>query len=319
VTRRDTSNEMAQVCERTIADIQMTKERVARNANVNDEVHELRRRYVLNGTSQAELDSGRKESTKKDNWECRVVRGKWEIPTHEKEKRKTIAVNRCNRKALGNAINGRAKEKCKKEEPEIEEAIQRLKQLRITDPQESAVAVKGKKRRNQQQGSEGPKDKRIELEELWLEFTLAERIKHGWYEKMPNGGQGKCACGRASISYPHWPPSTKEEALRQFEYTMRNENEHRRNLVLRWWEHFNDFANMTPWTACERQGRYKEAAELIKEHSIIVQRELERSWMHEKRPKGWRCHEYCEIVISKKGVSCLCHCGQHRDQCPIHS
>jgi hypothetical protein len=136
---------------------------------------------------------------------------------------------------------------------------------------------------------------------------------------MPDKNRGRCACRKASISYPHWPPTTKEEALQQFGYTMLDENEHRKNLVLRWWEHFNDFANMTPWNVSERQGRYREAAELIKEHSIIVQRELEKSLTHEKRPKGWRCHEYCNKVIEKKEVSCLCHCGQHRDQCPIHA
>jgi hypothetical protein len=296
-----------------------TMERVARKANVVDKVHETRRRYALNGTSQAKESSRTRESTKEDSWNYKVIRGKWSIPEKEREKRKAVAVRKCNMRALRNMANGKTRGRYKEKEPEVEEAIKELEQLQITELQEPAVTTKGRKRKDQQKGIEEPKNKRIELEGLWLEFTLAERIRNGWYERMPDKNHGRCACGRASISYPHWPPSSKEEALQQFEYSINNENEHRKNLVIRWWEHFNDFANMSPWNVSERQGRYREAAELIKEHSLLVQKELERSYAHKERPKGWRCHEYCDRVIERKEVSCLCHCGQHRDECPIHS
>jgi hypothetical protein len=156
----------------------------------------------------------------------------------------------------------------------------------------------------------------ITLQQLWKEFVLAVRVKLGWYEKLPKRG---CFCGKARISYPHWPPSSEEEAMKQFEYCMNNQNEHRRNLVLRWWEHFNEFANMQIWNVSECQGRYKEAADMIRMNSLIVQKELERSLSHRKRPKGWSCEEYCEKVLTKKQVSCLCHCSEHRDVCPTHS
>jgi len=152
-----------------------------------------------------------------------------------------------------------------------------------------------------------------------MEFVLSTRIKNGYNDKLPKLQAEKCLCGKARISYPHWPPTSEEEALQQFEYIRNDHNAHRRNLVLRWWEHFNDLANMIPWTASERQSRYREAADLIKDSSEIVRRELERSLTFRKRPRSWKCENYCEKVLRKKEVSCLCHCGEHRDECPTHS
>ena len=73
---------------------------------------------------------------------------------------------------------------------------------------------------------------------------------------------------------------------------MNDDNEHRRNLVLRWWEFFNEIANIKPWNMSERQDHYIVAERLIRENSEVVQKELEKSLTHAKRPKGWRCNEY---------------------------
>ena len=137
---------------------------------------------------------------------------------------------------------------------------------------------------------------------------------------MPQIGKGRCLCRKGGIGYPHWPPTSIEEATEQFELCRNDDNEHRRNLVIRWWSFFNDIANITPWEMSEPQQRYRDAERLIKGSSMVVQRELERSTtIRKKRAKGWRCQEYCEEVLREGRCSCICHCGEHRDECPIHS
>src|ERR1700684_2684617 len=115
------------------------------------------------------------------------------------------------------------------------------------------------------------KDSRTELYGLWMEFAITERIKNGWYDKMPNLGEGRCQCRRGRISYPHWPPTSIEEATEQFELCQDDNNEHRRSLVIQWWNHFNGFANIVEWKASEKQQRYRDAEELIRESSVKVQ------------------------------------------------
>jgi hypothetical protein len=121
---------MTQVCENIIADVQMIMERVAGDANVDDEAHEPRRRYVLNGTSQAKESSESRNSTKKDSWNYKVIQGRWGIPEKEKKTRRAIAIGRCNERTLRNVASGKIGRKHKKNEPKVEEAIKELKQLR---------------------------------------------------------------------------------------------------------------------------------------------------------------------------------------------
>jgi hypothetical protein len=170
--------------------------------------------------------------------------------------------------------------------------------------------------RKQKSSEEDACKEMVTLRQLWNEFVLATRIKNKQYGKLPKKG---CSCGRARISYPHWPPTSEAESTEQFNYCMDDNNGHRRNLVLRWWEHFNEFANMTNWKASEPQKYYRDAAEMIRLHSLVVRKELERSLTHRKRPSSWSCEKYCEVVLTKRQASCLCHCGEHRDVCPVHS
>jgi Helitron helicase-like domain at N-terminus len=45
---------------------------------------------------------------------------------------------------------------------------------------------------------------------------------------------GRCDCGKSSIGYPHWPPSTVNEAFDQLNYLHNEHNTHRRHLAQRW-------------------------------------------------------------------------------------
>jgi hypothetical protein len=327
VSERGIANEMAEVTKRT--------SKIHEPRKLYSKAHENRRRYEPSEAVAAnEKTEMRRPLT---NWEYKEVKGKWDVSRKDKEVRRNIAIRNCNRRSLENALNGRSRRNMRFSE-DLQGTMNKLKSLQINDHCETTneVAtdtqkrildeVKARKqipeiatieqRRRAQKNDQDQLREIVTLQKLWKEFVLAVRVKQGWYEELPKRG---CFCGKARISYPHWPPSSEEEAMKQFEYCMNDQNEHRRNLALRWWEHFNEFANLQVWDVSERQERYKEAADMIRINSLVVQKELERSLTHRKRPKGWSCEEYCEKVLTRKQVSCLCHCGEHRDVCPTHS
>ena len=166
----------------------------------------------------------------------------------------------------------------------------------------------------------GERNKRQQLHALWMEFTYSERHKEYWFDRMTTMEKDRCGCRKSRIGYPHWPPTSNNEATAQFELCRDGNNMHGRNLVIRWWSFFNDIANIKPWRMSEPQQRYIDAERLIRENSELVQKELEKSvTVRKKRAKGWKCRDYCEKVLREKGCSCLCHCEEHRDECPIHS
>lgn len=166
----------------------------------------------------------------------------------------------------------------------------------------------------------GERNKRQQLHALWMEFAYSERHKVYWFDRMTTMGKDRCVCRKSRIGYPHWPPTSTDETTAQFELCRNEDNMHGKNLVIRWWSFFNDIANIRPWKMSEPQQRYVDAERLIRENSKLVQKELERSTtVRKKRAKGWGCREYCEEVLKERRCSCLCHCEEHRDECPIHS
>jgi len=290
------------------------------------EVLKERRRYTPNeAVTTNEKTEAKKEPT--ISWEYKVVKGKWDVPKDAKEIRKAIAITGCNRRSFKKVL-GNKDMKDAKFDKDLQKTVNKLKELRVTEHKErlpevptrtqkqAPIVSTATPRRKIEEPHEEQLRDIVDLRQLWKEFVLATRVKQGWYGKLPEKG---CSCGRARISYPHWPPTSEEESEEQFKYCMNDYNVHRRNLVLRWWEHFNEFVNMLTWDVSERQSYYKEAAELIRVNSVVVRKELERSLTHKKRPKSWSCENYCDKVLTEKQVSCLCHCGEHRDNCPIHS
>ena len=57
---------------------------------------------------------------------------------------------------------------------------------------------------------EGSTDK---LFSLWMEYVRSTRAQEGLYGWLPRLGQGRCHCGRSRMSFPHWPPTSFEEAV----------------------------------------------------------------------------------------------------------
>jgi hypothetical protein len=160
-----------------------------------------------------------------------------------------------------------------------------------------------------------------ELLELWMEYVYSTRMQEGLYDWLPELGRGRCYCGKSRTSFPHWPPTSLEEAEAQFQKCFEERNTHRKYLAHCWWIFINNFANMEPWTVSEPQQRYKDGQEEIRRRCPAVAEELDNDTKLKlpKRPRGWRCDEYCEPTLKERRCSCLCHCEQHRDQCPIHS
>ena len=198
--------------------------------------------------------------------------------------------------------------------------LQNIEQL-STEPREKEQKLTKTKANTRQQRQqvierEACARQKQRLYDLWKEFVMSTRVKEGQYEQLPTLNEGRCLCGKARISYPHWPPTSTNEADTQFEYCIDERNTHRRPLVINWWRHF---ANMEGWTASEKQQRYKDAETTIREASPIVQQELEKSAKIRKRSKGWSCRAYCEKVLTENKCECLSFCTEHRDECPTHS
>jgi hypothetical protein len=277
-----------------------------------------------------------REANQTGDWEYKVVTKGWRLSLKERKQRKVLARICCFARTLERVYNedtrkGKQPMITWEWMPDVVSAIKGLIDLRTFDRRKETTDIATPNNENNQVVSATTKRKEqrpIPMEDesrkglfnLWMEFAYSERIKIGWYDRMPSLGKGKCRCGKGRISYPHWPPTSVEEAAEQFELCQDDNNEHRRNLVVHWWRHFNDFASIKEWKVSEKQQRYRDAEKTIRESSEVIQQELERSTnVRKKRPKGWNCCEYCEPVLKEKKCSCLCHCEDHRDECPIHS
>ena len=264
---------------------------------------------------------------KAHSWEYQVVTRGWRIGQKEKQKRRILGKIGCYERILTRIFMNNGKTLKVRRKPqwstEIEIAIQGLIELRkfegVAKEKKEATTASEEDRQRKDSDATDQGKRRQRLYGLWKEFVISSRIKKGWYGQLTTLGEGKCRCGRSKISYPHWPPTSIEEADAQFEYSLNENNEHRRTIVIEWWRHFNEFASMEGWTASEPQQRYRDAEATIREMSPVVQRELEQTTKVRKRPKGWSCCEYCEKVLMENRCECLCFCVEHHDECPTHS
>jgi len=199
--------------------------------------HEQRRRYVL---SEAEATDQETETIihPLKNREYKVVKGRWNISERDQARRKSICIRSCNQRSLMNVPQTSQENETEGFEQGIEEAIEKLKNLQLLDEERKErkpeIETETAKRQREKAPMDDTRQTTDDLRKLWKEFVLSERVKRGLYEKLPKLGIGQCRCAKARIGYPHWPPTSEGEALRQFEYVRNEHNAHRRNLVLRW-------------------------------------------------------------------------------------
>lgn len=159
---------------------------------------------------------------------------------------------------------------------------------------------------------------KIDIFEVWMEFVYSERIKNGLYDRLPRLGKDRCECKKSQIGYPHWPPTSFEEAKAQFEYRLREKNTHKKYLTHCWWVFCNNMAEQHPWNVGGKQQIYRKQAEEVERRCPTLQEELIQEEPY-RRPEGWRCFEYCEPTLKKGSCSCLCFCEHHMGRCPVHS
>ncbi|KAN0067287.1 hypothetical protein V8E54_007516 [Elaphomyces granulatus] len=140
--------------------------------------------------------------------------------------------------------------------------------------------------------------KEIVLLKLWMEFIYSERSRSGMCGLLPKMGKGNCECEGSRMAYPHWPPTSFEEATEQFDYCMQQRNTHRRYLANSWWIFFNKLGFQE---TADKRKMCEEKAALIESNCAYFQEELVKEENRiTKRPNGWRCFEYCEPKIREK-------------------
>ena len=287
---------------------------------IRDSVHEKERRYLPHETNRRKQKISwrlERDPNSANSWEYRVVSRGWVISRNEKQRRLVLGRIGCYARILEKLAKGKASVREEWNPPggdeATEKAVQGLIQLRNIEQLSLHPMVKeseltkielGKEQHQRRIVNETICAKRKQqLYKLWKEFVISTRVREGLYEQLPTLGEGKCRCGKAKISCPHWPPTSTNEADAQFEYSIDERNTHRRPLIINWWRYFNEFANMEEWTVSESQQRYKEAEAIIREASPVVQQELEQTTKVRKRPKGWSCREYCKKVLMETGAN----------------
>jgi hypothetical protein len=200
------------------------------------------------------------------------------------------------------------------QDPELERSYRRpdalemtRRQLRQTKLNEDQEIPREPQQRTQQ---------KIDLFKAWMEF---ERTKNGLYGRLPRLGRQRCNCGKSQIGYPHWPPTSLEEATAQFEYRLLEKNTHRKSLTHCWWAFCNRMTAQHPRNGTDGQLIYRKQAEEIERMCPSLREELIQEEKPHRRPKGWRCFEYCEPTLRKGNCSCLCFCEHYMGRCPVHS
>jgi hypothetical protein len=157
------------------------------------------------------------------------------------------------------------------------------------------------------------------LRKSWLSFVRHELTKLGMSSWLPSS-PSSCFCRRSWISYPHWPPSIYQEALEQLSCILRKNNDHRKYLASCWLSFINRKAFWDPL-----QISVQDISDLI-ESSCPVFLEggrneeldgLRRQAVIDYR-KVFSCSAFCNPVLQERRFDCLCHCGRHREECPVH-
>jgi hypothetical protein len=69
------------------------------------------------------------------------------------------------------------------------------------------------------------------LFDIWMEFVYSERIQEGMYNNLVETNKRGCECGKGRMTFPHWPPTSLDEAKALFNNCLDKENTHRKYLA----------------------------------------------------------------------------------------
>jgi hypothetical protein len=145
--------------------------------------------------------------------------------------------------------------------------------------------------------------------------VYSERIQEGMYGKLVSTSQGRCECGKGGMSFPHWPPTSLDEAKALFDNCLNKENTHRKYLARSWWAFVARIAATRPWKQQIKQEIYIQKEREIREKCDI---RLDEETPVKRRRRKADCKGICEPTLRKQKYACLCDCGHHREECPVH-
>ncbi|KAN0074066.1 hypothetical protein V8E54_008003 [Elaphomyces granulatus] len=170
------------------------------------------------------------------------------------------------------------------------------------------------------------------LKTSWLEFARRERELSGLRPFIPffQPGTGRprtrivnhnCYCRKSSISFPHWPPSSYQEAVQQLLCVLGENIDHRKSLSSSWLSFVNQKA-----FGVSSESLYSDISRLIKSLCPVLleeQKKEEREALYRQAAidyhKAFSCSAFCNPALQERRFDCLCHCKWHRDECPAHA
>jgi hypothetical protein len=173
------------------------------------------------------------------------------------------------------------------------------------------------------------------LKRSWLEFARDERQTHlclppfiPFFLGSGSGHHGssvaktECFCYKSAIAFPHWPPTSYQEALEQLHCVLGRNVRHRKYLAFSWLSFVNRSRQERSST---RSHGGIDIAGLIRKICPAFIQEMKKEQLDEQRRKAqieysktFSCSAFCEPVLTQFRSSCLCHCRWHRDSCPVH-
>jgi hypothetical protein len=151
----------------------------------------------------------------------------------------------------------------------------------------------------------------------WEEYVYAERIRNRLYGRMANLANDECLCGKGKMTYPHWPPTSRNEALALLNNCLKEDNIHRKYIAYCWWVFANSMATMKDWPSQSKQEPYAKLANMIRSNCPAVVKELKPNRKIPPRPADWSCQKRCERYLRERD-GCTCFCEWHQEECLTH-
>jgi hypothetical protein len=151
------------------------------------------------------------------------------------------------------------------------------------------------------------------LENSWLSFVQSEREKESMEPIKLAHQQTKCNCGKSRMSYPHWPPSCHSEAVDQLCCLLGQSYPHRQYLADCW------LSSLFRKLASEGTEKIEATITLVRNSCPVLQSAGEVPTEKGRRKHRIDCDRICKPAITNNDPTCICDCGFHREECPVHS
>src|SRR5712664_1522791 len=155
-----------------------------------------------------------------------------------------------------------------------------------------------------------PSSKWTVLKRSWMEFARCERQQYGLHPFLPSFVSSSrnleshavkyaCSCRKSAITFPHWPPTSYEEALEQLRCILGNNIDHRKSLASCWLSSVNQKA-FDEVSVPDRRNWYRHVAHLSETSCPrLLEKQIkeERADLHRQtHSKAFSCSTFCDTV-----------------------